>query len=424
MKKQNNLIFLFSFIELLSIGSILFAISFYIISLNQNSIYADFLKNDNSSFTYVQKKKSGVYDIQELDDQDIDALKSQHQLKISKCYSVYPKDKLGLSVKNLSLDIPDIRTLPYYYIKATNQFDYSEIVEVESLNDLPYEDFIGMFPKESGQVIITSLLADYIIKFSKDIRSYDEIISKKTFISLNDVKKLQITGIIKIPLDEFEVLKNEQPSSKSIVGDGSYHSSRDKNLSKLYQKFLDRTYKFQNLFSIRDTIKSIENDSNFNIIISSVYLNYPTKEITDSFLNLNPIAADGMFISKNSSDGILSQISTLKNLSKLGLKISFFIFAITLIGLIIILKANLSLKSIIKLFLTTFIVTFIELYFSVTFICRHFTFVSPNYSLPIHITFTQILAMSIYIFLVFSLTIKKFSIVNKITNIFGFHVLQ
>lgn len=417
MKKHTKLIFLVLFTELLSIGALLFSISLNIILLNSNSIYSNFLKNNNSDFTYIQKKKRGIYDIQEFNEQDIEKLKNQHQLKISKCYSVYPKNQLGLSIKNLSLHIPDIRSLPYYYIKAADQFNYSEIVEIESINDLPYENFIGTFPNESGQVIITSLLADYIIKFSQDIKSYDEIISSKTLINLNGVKKFQITGIIKVPLDEFEVLKKEQPSNKSIVGEGRYSASKDKNLPELYQKFLDKTYNFQNLFSISDTIESIENDSNFNVIVSSVYLNYPTSEIADDFLKLNSISSDGMFISKNSSDGILSQISTLKNLSKLGLKISFFIFVIILVFGIIIFKTKFSLKPIIKMSLMSFAVTFVEWYFSVKFVCKHFTYVSPTFSLPIDITFTQMLAISIYIFIVFNLIIILNRILKKFYNV-------
>lgn len=409
LKKKHISILFLIFLISVSITSTLLTISTHILSLNENSLYLNLSQNDYSSLNYIHKKIKGDSHIQSFSPNEVDKLQNQLNLKLSKCYSIYKNSKLIIPINSLNLNIPDIRDLPYYYIPAAHKFNYSEIVEIQSPEDLPYKDLIGKFPENTEQVIITSLLADYIINFSSNIKTYQDLLKIPNFITVTNSKKLQICGIVKFPLDRFKNLKNEKPSPKSFVGDDKYLFKKDQNNAESYENFFKISYKYQNLFCLQGFAKSIE--QNNDIIISSVYTNQINHDVENKILKINSISSDGVYVAKPFSNKFIGQIHAIKKLSLLSFKTSLVIFIFTIIlGTIIIRKVKLTPKIFIKAFFLTFLTTFLQLFFATKILVKNFSYVSPSYSLPLNITFLQIVLIFIFTFLCLAPLLKPIKI--------------
>lgn len=405
LKKIYISILFLLFIISVSVTSLLLTISVYVLSLNENSLYLDFSRNDYSSLKYIQKKIKGDTHIQKFFPYEIDELQSKLNIRLLKCYSIYENSKLTIPINSLELNVPGIRSLSYYYIPAANEFNYSEIVEIESPDDLPHEQLIGKFPESTEQVVITSLLADYMINFSSNIKTYEDLLNTKNFIAITKSTKLQICGIVKFPLEKFNDLKNERPSPESIVGDGKYFSNRDENNPELYEKFLEKSYRYQNLFCLKGLAKIVE--QNNDVVISSIYTNQISFDVENKILEFNPILSDGIYVKKPFSKEFIGKINTIKKLSLISLKISFITFIFTLIlETIIIRKVKLTRKAFLKIFLSTTVISLLQLFFATRILFKYFSYVSPSYFLNIDITPLQVILIFIFNFLCLVLLLK------------------
>lgn len=311
------------FLLIISTSTALVNTYFSVAQFDMNKEFEKSLQNVQNQFILLKKKTDKIDRDVTISEKEINDVKQNTNLAVLKCYSEAILDDYQSSVISSNFNVPDIEELSYYYLDIARIYNFFNLIEISPSASLYENMLIGRLPSNKGEVMISSLLADYIIRLKENgaesdkFYSYDDIVRNNFEIKITNTKCANVVGIIKYDTSKYEDLKFEYPTRESLTGENIYTPNKDKNISNRYQEFVDSTFGYQNIYVHPDFIDSLSQNKEDYVTSLQVYI-----ESNEQILSLSEqykISENGLYIYSNFSRKFFESIISLKCVSKVFL---------------------------------------------------------------------------------------------------------
>lgn len=153
-----------------------------------------------------------------------------------KGYYLYNDGNIDVSDLGIMRNAQDLDSIYY-----SANYRPLEFLEISSFDRMGIKNHIGSLPSKDNEIVISNLLADYIIAGGiGDYKpsSYEQIIKDAKAFSLAGLKDVKIVGIVKYDLSEYDKLKSiseiDDKTNEDIIKLNSKFSSQSQEFLRVY----------------------------------------------------------------------------------------------------------------------------------------------------------------------------------------------